>query len=421
MLSTRPTPDQPAFESHAAAEGREQSPRRILVVTPFPPRSGLHHGGRVISQLVGRMARRHRVGLVYLDAPTADGEGELPPDLVFAKGVPHHHSSAWRRRLRVVGGPVRAIPSPVGAVLSDDLSAAVVRATEEFEPDLVQVEHDALAYCGAALRAHGGRVPLVLTCHEPGILAARDQAAVSRGRQRFAHLLDGLAWRRFLRRYLPAFDAIVAFTDADRAVIAPYAPQAVTVTIGLGLDIPARPLNPVGGPSPSVLFIGGYRHPPNADAALRLLTSIMPQVRERVRSARLLLVGADPPPEIQAAAGKLDTVTGVVPRVEPFVDAASVIAVPLRTGGGMRVKVLEALAAGKAVVASPLAAAGLKVASGRELVLAETDADFVAAIGSLLEDEGARRELGRTARAWAERSLSWDSRLVEYERLYAKL
>jgi glycosyltransferase involved in cell wall biosynthesis len=394
---------------------------RILVATPFPPRTGLHHGGRVIAQLLSRLAERHEVGLVHLDEPGAEEQGDLPRGLAFAEAIPHRHGSAWRRRWRVLAGPLRGVPSPVGALYSEALAAALVRRAESFRPQLVQVEHDSLAYCGSALRAAGSRLPLLLTCHEPGILAAQDQARVTRGRRRVAHELDVLAWRRYLARHLPAFDALVAFTDSDRRVIAPYAPAAATAIIGIGFDVPARPLDPAGEDETSVLFIGGYRHPPNVDAALRLLCSIMPLVRERHPGARLLLVGADPPPQLREAAGPLDTVTGPVPRVEPYMERAQVVAIPLRTGGGMRVKLLEALSAGKAVVASPLAAAGLRLTSGRELLLAESDEEFAEHIARLLADEELRRRIGRVARQWAVRSLSWESRVAEYEKLYASL
>jgi glycosyltransferase involved in cell wall biosynthesis len=87
----------------------------------------------------------------------------------------------------------------------------------------------------------------------------------------------------------------------------------------------------------------------------------------------------------------------------------------------MRVKLLEALAAGKAVVASPLAAAGLKITDRRELVLADTDEEFAEAIVTLVGDAAARSKIGHNAREWALRNLTWDSRVKEWEQLYRSL
>jgi glycosyltransferase involved in cell wall biosynthesis len=99
-------------------------------------------------------------------------------------------------------------------------------------------------------------------------------------------------------------------------------------------------------------------------------------------------------------------------------DEAAVIAVPLRMGGGMRVKVLEALSAGKAIVASPLAVAGLEVTDGVELLVASSDREFVDAIVRLLEDVPTRVRIAGNARAWAAENLAWGPRVAQYDELY---
>ena len=124
---------------------------------------------------------------------------------------------------------------------------------------------------------------------------------------------------------------------------------------------------------------------------------------------------------MRAAATDGVTVTGFVPTVTPFLDRAAVVAVPLRLGGGMRLKTAEALAAGKAVVASRRAVDGLAVEHGRELLIAETDAEFCEAISSLLGDRAQRAELAARARAWACDHLGWDEPVARYDALYRAL
>ena len=399
--------------------------RRILVVVPFTPRHDLRHGGRVVAQLLVRLAARHEVGLVHLQERGAPG---LEPELAAACSVTRAvevqfvdgRAERRRRRADVLLAPLSGLPSPAAAVHHRRLVEACVRAAGDWEPDVIQIEHDQLAYCGRPLRG-ASEAPLVLTCHEPGVLASRDQARASSGRHALAHRLDAWSWRRYWRRHLPVFDAIVTFTESDRAVIEDFGLGVEVESIGLGIEIPGEPLSATGHGEPTVAFVGGYRHPPNADAALRLIGSIMPDVRSRVPGMRLKLVGADPTPAMREAAGALDEVTGPVPRVEPLVDAAAVVALPIRLGGGMRVKLLEALAAGKAIVASRLAAAGLDLRDGQELLLAETDAEFADAIARLAGDEALREALGAAARDWAVRNLSWDSRVARYEALYSRL
>jgi glycosyltransferase involved in cell wall biosynthesis len=164
--------------------------------------------------------------------------------------------------------------------------------------------------------------------------------------------------------------------------------------------------------------VGGYSHPPNADAAVRLMQAIMPIARRRNPNLRLRLVGDKPTLAMARLATRRDQVTGTVADVQPYLDEAALVALPLRLGGGMRVKLLEALAAGKAIVASPLAARGLELADGRELVLAETDEEFAEAIVTLIADPDARRSLAQHAREWALQHLDWESRVRRYEELY---
>jgi glycosyltransferase involved in cell wall biosynthesis len=170
-----------------------------------------------------------------------------------------------------------------------------------------------------------------------------------------------------------------------------------------------------------VLFIGSFVHPPNVDAAIRLAESIFPAVRARVPSARLELVGDQPPAAVRRLAGAAVDVTGYVPDTRPHVDAAAVVAAPLRLGGGMRLKVLEALAAGKAVVATPRAVAGLDLEPGTHAVVADGDAELGDALVELLEDPARRRRIGSAARDFARERLDWRHTVAAYERLYDSL
>lgn len=408
-------------KSHADGE-----PIRLLLVVPFSPRKDTRHGGRVVAQLLDRLVDRHHVALVYLRHP-----GTGPVDETLARRCQlvrevelterGDFGATWRRRLHVVMAPLTGYPAAVADLRERGFVRACLEVQRRWRPDVVQVEHDDLAHCGLALRRQGGDAALVLTCHEPGALASEHQAQTTSGRQRLAHRINVIGWGRYWSRTLPAFDAVVTFTDSDRAVIERSVAGLRFATIGLGIDVPEEPLSPTGSGEPNVMFVGGYRHPPNTDAALRLLRRIMPAVRERRPGLSLVLVGADPGTAIIRAATGDDTVTGAVPAVTPFLDAASLVVLPLRTGGGMRVKLLEALVGGKAVVASRLAAAGLELTDRREIVFAETDAEFAEAILDLIDDREAREALGGNARAWAVRNLTWDSRVDAYEDLYGSL
>jgi glycosyltransferase involved in cell wall biosynthesis len=396
---------------------------RLLYVVPFVPRADSRHGGRVIPQLLRRFVGAHEVAVAYLAPHGAEPmDADLAARCALVEGVmlrPEWRTQVWHRRVEVFTTPLTGRPSAVSALYSRRFAQTVRRLASGFRPDVIQIEHDTLGYC-APVAAGLARATL-LVCHDPGLQMSSDLARVTQGRQRLAHQLDVLAWRRFWRRNLPPLDATVAFTRHDAEVLRANVPGLDPVVIPLGIDAPAAPLSATGTAEPSVAFVAGYSHPPNADAALRLIGSIMPEVRRTVPGARLLLVGDRPTRQMRAQAGAHDTITGRVEDVGPYVDAASLVALPIRLGGGMRVKLLEALAAGKAVVASPVAAAGLELADGEQLVLADTDEQFATAIARLLGDPGARVRLGAAAREWALANLSWEDRARRYEQLYRRL
>lgn len=420
--SGRGRPFVAAGSGHSAPVGDRCDPR-LLFLVPFTPSPDAHHGGgRVVAQLLLRLARRHRVGVVFLARPDGEPLGDELTDAceLVVPVEPRRGRSRWRARRDALLAPLTGVPSAVAAVREPGFTAACLKAVGDWHPDLVQVEQDSIGYLGRVIRDADADPALVLVCHEPGGRAAADQARATSGRQRFAHRLDEIAWHRHWPQALAAFDAVVAFTGSDRDAVAEEA-DVRTAVIGVGVEIPPEPLGSDAGGEPRVAYVGGYAHPPNTDAALRLLGSIMPAVRSRRPGLKLLLVGADPGPAISAAAGPDDVITGSVAAVEPYIAAATLVVLPIRLGGGMRVKLLEAMAAGKPIVTTRLAAAGLDLTDGAEVAFAETDEEFAAAILALIDDAGSRRRLGAEARRWAAANLGWDSRVREYEDLYETL
>jgi glycosyltransferase involved in cell wall biosynthesis len=401
----------------------EEPARRILFVLPFPPRLDAPHGGRVIAGLIVRLARLNSVAVVCVrragEPPTDEAVraacAQVDEVLAPAPLVPRR----WRNRAAQLRKLVGAPPTVVARTAAPGFAERLRQVADAFRPDIVQVEPHEMAQYLPALA--GMRVASVLVEHDPGVTAALDFAAAARGPARVLRGLDVLAWRRYARRTTELVDAVVVFTESDRAVVEGYGRAVPVTVIPFGVELPDRAASPRGEDPPSLLFFGGYRHGPNADAALRLQHTIYPAVRARRPEVRLELVGADPTRAMQDALGDGVALRGFVESVAEHLERAAVVVVPLRLGGGMRIKVLEALAAGKAVVASPLAVAGLDVVDGRELLLAESDAEFAQAVTLLLDDEPRRVELAGAARRWAEAHLGWDGLVERYEDLYRSL
>jgi glycosyltransferase involved in cell wall biosynthesis len=391
--------------------------RRLLFLAPYPPRrDALHGGGRAMAHLIGGLAQRHRVALLCL---RGDDEAGIEPTLRERCEIAEELPSRGRRRSKNLRERVTKHLRTAESLLAMRPKWATWCALPAFEerlrsldaawrPEVVQAEFHVMGQYLACV--HGPR--RVLNQYEPGAHAARERwRAGERGLRRY---LEMRAWERYERSVSRRADAVVVLTLRDREAMLPYSAGTPLEVIPLGTQTPERPLDPAGQPPPSVLFVGNFHHPPNVEAAARLAGSIFPRVRQRCPEAVLHLVG-DGPLDI---GGPGVTVTGRVPSVEPWLDRAAVVAAPLASGGGMRVKVLEALAAGKAVVASPLAAEGL---DGAPLLLAERDEEIAEAIASLLEDRDRRVALGCQARGWAVAHLGWQRTVDAFEALYERL
>ena len=375
---------------------------KVLVLSPFPPRRDAPHGGaRSVAGLVAGLAGSDRVGLL-----TLRGAGEQEVDMEIAElcefVIETEHRPArtslvrgWheRQRLRMTatGAPGWAVGLSVRAFATE-----LERVIEAWQPDVVHIESAVMAQYAQRIAA----VPIVVVDHDPA---------------------DGSrSMRRFRARTLLRASAVVAFTDRDRAAIAALVPAARIVRIPIAVDIPPVPLDPLGN-GRDVIFIGNFMHPPNVDAAERLTRAIFPRIAEQQPDARLVLVGADPPPALRALASDSVLVTGRVDDVTPFLAAAAVATAPISTGGGMRVKTLEALAAGKALVASSLALEGVEVRAGEHALVANDDHAFADAVVALLGDDQRRAALGRAGRAWAETHVDWRQVTAAYDALYASL
>jgi len=156
------------------------------------------------------------------------------------------------------------------------------------------------------------------------------------------------------------------------------------------------------------LFIGNMEYRPNIDAVLYFCEQILPLIKTEIPQAELYIVGLNPGPEVLALAGPGVYVTGPVADVRPYYSQCAACIVPLRAGGGTRLKILESMSLGRPVVSTSIGCEGLDVQNGEHLFIADTPQDFASKVLQLLGDENTRNHIVRRGRELVEQQYDWD-------------
>lgn len=226
--------------------------------------------------------------------------------------------------------------------------------------------------------------------------------------------------RRFESWMFSPYDRAVVLAEPDKAMLLSLQPQLTIDVIPNGIDLDQFQLRQTKRAPHTLLFVGSYDYLPNQDAVRVLAHQVMPAVRRQIPQARLQLVGRNPPAWMRGLANEYIEVTGAVADVQPYLARAAVFVCPLRIGAGLKNKVLEALAMGIPVAATPLSVDGIHVKHGESAWIADVEG-LAAAVLRLLQDEGLRQRLSANGRALIEAEYTWASAASRYERLYDEL
>jgi len=218
------------------------------------------------------------------------------------------------------------------------------------------------------------------------------------------------------KNHFSRFDLAVTMSAVDQDVLRSRCPRLESVVIPNGVDVDCfHPNYQTVVSAEQLLFIGTYSYYPNLDAMHFFCQKILPFIRQKHPNVRLSLVGHDPPPELNQYAAQGVEVIGAVPDTRPYLEQANVFVVPLRVGGGTRLKILEAMAMGKPVVSTSIGAEGLQVTPGHDILIADDPVEFASAVVKLLECPELRTDLAQNGRALVERLYDWNSIALKFE------
>jgi len=405
--------------------------KRILFLTPqlpYPP-----HQGTTIRNfnLIRHLAARHEIHLLSfvhsLDELAA--AGPLRELCRRVEGVPAPRRTTVGRAVSLF---TTRLPDMALRLPSPEFRAHLKAWLREAAYDVIQVEGIEMARYGlwppeaADLRALSPSALWVFDDHNAEyVLQQRAfQTDARRPRRWVGALYSLIQWqklRRYERAVCRAADRVVAVSETDAAALRRLMPDLPVIVVPNGVDTEHyHPDAVVPLPdAPHLVFTGKMDFRPNVDAVTWFCAEILPRVRESRPEARFAIVGRDPSPAVQALATDPGVmVTGYVDDTRPYIAGAAVYVVPLRMGGGTRLKMLEAMAMGKAIVTTRVGAEGIELTPGQHALLADDADEFARHVVALLADPTRRRAMGQAARELVVRRYDWRAIVPRLEAAY---
>ncbi len=383
---------------------------RILFITfglPYPPDSGVrihdfylvknisqHHSVLVLSLLTSREQVKHIQGLrQYCDYV----------DFVLEKphSIRQHFSRIIRSLLK--GRPLATYPFIYGEMLSK-----VREIVTKWDVDIIQIEHSFFAPYVEAISTNG-KCKKVLSFHNLGAIQYKRMRGLRTGfTQRSLFLIKWMLMLRWEAKYAEKFDHCLVVSPLEGKMLQSANPKLSISVIENGVDTELyQPLKDAFDGN-TLLFVGTMGYPPNIDAVLYFCDSIMPIIQRRIPDIKLIVVGHEPASGIRRLSDRGNVVvTGYVPDVIPYYQQSQITIVPLRGGGGTRLKILESMALGRPVVSTTIGCEGLNVTDKENIMIADTPTEFAERVIQLLTDRKLRERISRSARHLVETRYDW--------------
>ncbi len=225
---------------------------------------------------------------------------------------------------------------------------------------------------------------------------------------KFAYWTQRISFQRYERVKSPMFDAVTCTSEIDAAIFEQHCPMDIVKVIPNGVDVTHFTPDFDAEDAAHLIYIGSMDWYPNEDAVTFFVEEVLPIVRKSVQNVKFSIVGGNPSDHVQQLADRDGVVvTGRVPEIKPYFSAATVFVVPLRIGSGTRLKILEALAMGKAVVSTTVGAEGLALQNGEEIMIADEPNHFAEAVTQLLTDPALRKKISENGRKRVEQDYDW--------------
>jgi glycosyltransferase involved in cell wall biosynthesis len=318
-----------------------------------------------------------------------------------------------RRPVLLLRAPMLPLHGLQTEMLAIDMEPAIRRELAQ-GIDVVVVDHDFAVRLADVVRPG---TPKAITLHNDTPSYYRARASIEKGLMRQTSRWQAAMSDRYITPRLGRFDLLIAVSESDASLVRRRTRVPVEV-VPNGTDASTTAFSGWAS-EPTILFTGSMNHPPNRDGILWFHREIWPKIVAVIPEARLMIVGRHPQQEIVQLAN-VDprvAVTGEVPDMRPYYEQACVAVAPLRSGGGTRLKILDALAAVRPIVTTTIGCEGLDAIDGVHVLVADDSDSFAERTVELLRDRDLNRRIATQGRAFVEQSYDWRALGAKYAQL----
>lgn len=291
--------------------------------------------------------------------------------------------------------------------------------------DIVNLEFTFLGHCDLRQAPPGAKIPaLVVDSHNIDYDLARQYTRT--GGSPLRRLYAEANWRKLRREELGTYgraDGVYLCSVADQQRLLDDIPAARTMVIPNAADVDFYKPRPTD-PQPdgrTIVFFGLMSYMPNIDGATWFIQEIWPRIADANPNARCKIIGGSPSPQLLALAEPRIEFTGFVPDLRPHIAEAAAVIVPLRLGGGTRLKIVEAMAMGKAMVSTTLGAEGIDAVAGHDILIEDQPEAFADAVIRLLAEPELATRIGHSARQLSEARYAWSAAAKALEGFYRQI
>jgi len=315
------------------------------------------------------------------------------------------------------------VPYTISKYHSSKVKVAIKKILSKGGFDLVHIDSLHMAYYGQFIK-HEFKLPLVLREHN--VQATTMERYYKRQRNPLVKLYAYLQWKKMHRyeaKICEIFDKCLMITEEDKERIERMNPSVKTCIIPAGVDTSYFYPLKIEEESGSLVFVGDLSWLPNVDGVIWFYSRVWPRIKKASLPVKFYVIGRRPPEEIRKLSKKDQNimVTGFVKDVRPYVAKCSVYVVPLRIGGGMRLKILEAMAMERPVVATSVGAEGIMATDRENIMIADSEADFAERVIELLKDRNPRRRVAQEGKRLIEQKYRWETVVEALEKEYFRV